>query len=217
MEENQHHHEIPGIDAGKATDESIIRVHAQARRTPVAASPVVFFAGVALIIVFVFGWGYVRRYTAQWDSKSVLVDREQIALFEKSLEGEVVVEKIVYNGATVYAQQCSACHQLNGLGLPGAFPPLAGSEWVQGDAQLPIKVVLKGLSGEVTVKGQAFNSMMPGLGSLNDAQIAAAITYIRSSWDNGADAVSEDDVSVVRSEVESQAGAWTAADLKEHL
>lgn len=215
MENDQHSQEIPGIDAGKASDESVIRVHARIRRTPVAASPVVFFTAMALLVVLIFTWGYVRRYTSEWDSKSVLADREQIAALGKSLEGPVIVEAIVYDGAKVYAQQCSACHQLSGQGLAGAFPPLAGSEWVQGDKALPIRIVLKGLSGEVTVKGQAFNGLMPGLGGLKDAEIAAVLTYVRSSWDNGADEVLEEDVAAVRAEIADQTALWTADDLKE--
>ena len=55
---------------------------------------------------------------------------------------------------------CQTCHQENGEGLPNLYPPLAGSEWLTGDAEIPIAIVLHGMQGEITVKGQKFNNVM---------------------------------------------------------
>jgi len=120
------------------------------------------------------------------------------------------------DGRQIY-QRCAVCHQMTGAGVPGAFPPLAGSEWATAaNAALPIRVVLHGLQGPVTVKGQKFNGTMPAFGTgqpMNDADVAAVLTYVRSSWGNKAGAVSADDVAKVRTATASQSGPWTAAQL----
>lgn len=117
-------------------------------------------------------------------------------------------------GAAVYAT-CSACHQANGQGVPGAFPPLAGSEWVNGKGDIPIAIVLHGLQGPITVKGQEYNSVMAPWGTtFNDDQIAAVVTYICSQWGNRAPAVTKADVARVRAATKARKGAWTEAELK---
>ncbi|MDX2182622.1 MAG: cytochrome c [Gemmatimonadaceae bacterium] len=117
-------------------------------------------------------------------------------------------------GAEVYAT-CSACHQANGQGVPGAFPPLAGSEWVNGKGDIPIAIVLHGLQGPLTVKGQKYNGVMAPWGTtFNDEQIAAVVTYIRSQWGNKAPAVTKADVARVRAATKAQKGALTEAALK---
>ncbi len=187
---------LPAIDAGQANDESVLRVHAQIRRARISGSPVAFFTAIALCIVFTFAWFYLRRYSAEFNSNSYLADREQIAALNAWMSREPEdTGPIVVDGAKAYAQNCAACHQPTGQGMAGIFPPLAGSEWVTGDPELPIKVVLSGLGGPVTVKGVSYNGAMPGLGgSLDDATIAAIVTYIRSSWDNGSGEVTAEQV-----------------------
>jgi mono/diheme cytochrome c family protein len=103
------------------------------------------------------------------------------------------------DGAKVYATNCSTCHQANGQGLEGEFPPLAGNPVVIGDPAKVIHVVKYGLSGKIHMKGQEYNGMMPAWGQqLSDADIASAITYIRSSWRNNANAVEPADVAAVK-------------------
>lgn len=117
-------------------------------------------------------------------------------------------------GAEVYAT-CSACHQANGQGVPGAFPPLAGSEWVNGKGDVPIAIVLHGLQGPLTVKGQKYNGVMAPWGTtFNDDQIAAVVTYIRSNFGNKAPAVTKADVARVRAATKARKGAWSEAELK---
>lgn len=117
-------------------------------------------------------------------------------------------------GAEVYAT-CTACHQANGQGLPGAFPPLAGSEWVTGRADIPIAIVLHGLQGEITVKGAKYNSvMMPWGTTFNDQEIANVVTYIRSQWGNKAPAVTAADVAKVRAATKARKASFTPAELR---
>jgi mono/diheme cytochrome c family protein len=78
------------------------------------------------------------------------------------------------------------------------YPPLAKSDWVQGEKERIINVVLKGLSGEIQVNGQSYNQVMPAHNFLSDAQIAATLTYVRQNFGNQADAVSIEEVSKLR-------------------
>ena len=103
------------------------------------------------------------------------------------------------DGAVVYMANCSSCHQPDGAGVAGAFPPLAGNAVVTGNAIAVIAIVKNGLDGKVVVNGQAYSGIMPHWGGvLSDEQIAAAITYIRSSWHNRAAGVSVADVRAVK-------------------
>jgi mono/diheme cytochrome c family protein len=91
-------------------------------------------------------------------------------------------------GARVFEQSCGVCHQPTGLGVPGAFPPLAGhvaESFAQpnGRAYL-VRVVLYGLAGEINVKGTTFASAMPPWAQLKDDEIAAALDYVLNAWDN---------------------------------
>lgn len=100
-------------------------------------------------------------------------------------------------GANVFAANCLACHQADGKGIPGAFPPLAGSDYLMADKARAIGVVLNGLEGAVTVNGQVYNSVMPKL-LLNDDDVANVLTYVRNSWGNKGDVVTLDEVRKVR-------------------
>jgi mono/diheme cytochrome c family protein len=121
------------------------------------------------------------------------------------------------NGQQIF-QRCAVCHQATGLGLPGSFPPLAGSEWTTaGNPAVAIRVVLHGLQGAVTVKGQKFNSAMPAYGTnqpLSDAEVAAVLTYVRSAWGNAASAVTPEQVAAERAATASRTTMWTAGDLQ---
>ncbi len=103
-------------------------------------------------------------------------------------------------GKAIYAT-CSACHQPTGAGIPGAFPPLAESEWVNGPVENLIRIQLRGLMGEITVKGVKYNSVMPPNAAMTDKQIADVLTYVRSNFGNKSGAVTEDQVKALRGEV----------------
>lgn len=117
-------------------------------------------------------------------------------------------------GERVYGTVCVTCHQADGNGLPGAFPPLAGSAVATGDAAVPIKIVLHGLTGQLTINGDTFNGMMTPWGStLSDAEVAAVLTYVRSNFGNSAEAVTEAQVAEVRAATSGQTAPFTTADL----
>lgn len=120
-------------------------------------------------------------------------------------------------GKRIFTQNCVVCHQATGLGVAGQFPPLADSEWVlsegwHGDNHL-VKILLHGLQGVVEVKGNIYNNAMPAQ-NLNDAQMAAVLTYIRNEWGNSAPPISEEFVAKIREETTGRTEPWTQPELQ---
>jgi mono/diheme cytochrome c family protein len=120
-------------------------------------------------------------------------------------------------GKNVYTASCAPCHQVTGLGAPGVAPPLVESEWVlaEGNARL-IRIILNGVAGPITVKGQEWNlAMVPWRDSLNDKQVAAVITYIRQNkdWGHKASGAKPEEVAKIRQDTASKSGAFSAAEL----
>lgn len=118
-----------------------------------------------------------------------------------------VVGRQVYNN-------CSQCHQENGAGIAGVYPPLANSEWVTGRPEVLIRILLHGLNGDVIVRGATYNGNMPAWGHLKDDFIAGVLTHIRSSFGNQAGVIEPQQVAAVRKETEGRTKAWTAEELK---
>jgi len=119
----------------------------------------------------------------------VIANTPEIANITKEIQME--------RGKQVFLTSCFACHMANGEGLPGIFPPVAKSDFLKADKDRAIRVVTRGLSGPITVNGQAYNNMMPPQ-ALDDAQTANVLTYIMNSWGNDMGAVSVDDVKRAR-------------------
>ena len=118
------------------------------------------------------------------------------------------------DGKQVFSTTCAACHQATGEGVPGVYPPLAGSEWVTGDDAKVVRILLHGVTGPIEVAGETFNSMMPPWGAtLKDADIAAVLTYVRSTWGNKGAPISAAKVASIRAATASRTTPWTAAEL----
>ena len=116
-------------------------------------------------------------------------------------------------GAAVYARTCIACHQPTGMGLPPVFPPIANAPIVVGNPELPIKFILQGLMGPITVNGTTYNSMMPPVAGVTDADVADVLTYVRQSFGNKGNPVSADQVKAVRAATAGRTAMWTTAEL----
>jgi nitrite reductase (NO-forming)/hydroxylamine reductase len=107
------------------------------------------------------------------------------------------------DGEKLYAQHCSACHQVNGTGLKGAFPPLANSDYLFADKERAVRTVIEGISGPIEVNNEKYNSVMPGLGYLANEEVAAILTHVYNSWGNKGGSVSVAEVAAARGGIAS--------------
>lgn len=108
-------------------------------------------------------------------------------------------DDVVGDGKRVFGQICAACHQGNAMGLPGAFPPLAMSDYLNGDPKGAIGIVLHGLSGKITVNNTGYESVMPAFGGqLSDAEIANVLTYVLNNFNNKGGTILAPEVAVAR-------------------
>lgn len=116
-------------------------------------------------------------------------------------------------GRRLYAS-CAACHQPDGKGVPGNFPPLTGSSWVTGEPSGLIRILLHGLEGDIVVSGVTFSGTMPAWKHLSDEQLAAVATYVRGSFGNSASGVEPDQVAALRRASTGRTQPWTQAELE---
>lgn len=117
------------------------------------------------------------------------------------------------DGKQVYTAACQACHQAEGQGLPGVFPPLAGAEWVTGDPDVLTKIVLHGVTGSMTVSGTTYNGAMPEFGTqFSDTDVAAVLTFIRSEWGNDSPAIDASMVEAVRKATIDRTQPWAGEE-----
>ena len=146
--------------------------------------PVPLAAAAITLAMVLFGVVYI--FISDPFGNASLGDRRTVA----DLSGPVpAAAGAAVDGKAVFAAQCAACHQATGKGLPGVFPPLDGSEWVQGDTRILANILLHGVTGEISVAGASYNGAMPAFQQLGDAELAAVASYIRSAWSNKAEAL----------------------------
>lgn len=160
------------------------------------SNPMPWFVVVLTALLLGFGVLYIARSTL--GHAPALGDGRSTAELQGAASAAALAAA---DGAAVYAARCAACHQAGGTGLPGVFPPLAGSEWVAGKETTLAALVLHGASGALTVKGSTYNGAMPAFAAqLQDAELAAVLTHVRSQWGNNAAPVTADTVASVRKE-----------------
>ena len=202
------------VEQSAASDDSIQQVHARLQKQkPEKAEgysmlPLVLL-GLMCCAVF-FGSIYMAHYSLRFDP---LVYSEHANRAKPGDKGPVAVDPVAM-GKGVFERNCVTCHQLNGLGVPGQYPPLAGSEWANGSEERIIRIVLHGLNGPIHVAGKDFNNVMAPLGVLRDDQIANALSYVRASWGNNSPVVKAETVAKVRAETADRKTFWTAAELE---
>ena len=156
----------------------------------------------------------VRALRAQWQPA---LDAKQLAFGSNDTHVAFVLEHSApapaeHPGERVYKYLCLNCHQPGGGGLPGIYPPLAGSEWVTGESSALIKMLLHGVRGPMTVAGKPYNNFMPPSG-LSDRQIADVLSWTRSRFSGGAPNVTVDEVKKLRAASKSRAAPWTVDEL----
>ncbi len=102
-------------------------------------------------------------------------------------------------GKKLYNQQCAVCHQDNGKGIEGTYPPLANSDYMKADRKRAIEQVVNGSSGKMVVNGVAYDAIMPPQ-ALSTQQAKDVLNYIFNSWGNSADEFTEEEVNSVIAE-----------------
>lgn len=117
---------------------------------------------------------------------------------EKPKDGPVTMAALTERGEKVYTEICAACHQGNGQGVAGAYPPLAGSGEFYGTPENMAGIIVNGLSGEIVVQGATYNGAMPAQGQLSDYEVAAVATYVRNTWGNADGMVTPENVKAAR-------------------
>ena len=170
---------------------------------------------IALFGMLLF-WGglYVQRYSGNYEALE-FDERAGIGAGPRAPDAAAPVDPLVL-GRRVYINNCQVCHQGDGEGLTGQYPPLAQSEWVlANNPERLIRILLDGMSGPVRVRGEQYNNVMPAWHDvLDDRQTAASLTFIRQEWGNQADVVTVDQVQTLREATQARRGrAWTEAEL----
>lgn len=162
---------------------------------------------VLALVAAVLAFGVTYIVTTQRDDDPTLGDRRTMATLAGKVKGASA------NGAELYAANCVACHQASGAGLAGAFPPLAGSEWVLGSDKVLANILLHGVTGKLTVKGASYNGAMPAFkDKFDDNEIAAVLSYVRSSFGNTAAKVSPELVKAEREAGKARTAPWNGDD-----
>ena len=208
------------LEKAAMQDEHIQDVHAQLMREK--EEPQEGFSPVPIFLMFIFAalcfWGgvYLVEHSGgyRWDAYS--------PDFNPSAGAPKPVEIALFDrGAKVYRNQCAQCHQADGNGVLGVYPPLVASNWVTGHPQVVSRILINGLNGPILVKGSNYNGNMPAFGSsglaLSDKDIAGVITYIRQEWGNSASEVTEATIAEYSNLYAGRSVPWQATDLKEGL
>ena len=208
------------LEKAAMQDEHMQDVHAQLMREK--EEPQEGFSPVPIFLMFIFAalcfWGgvYLVEHSGgyRWDAYS--------PDFNPSHGAPKHIEiTLFFFFSKVYRNQCAQCHQADGNGVLGVYPPLVASNWVTGHPQVVSRILINGLNGPIVVKGSNYNGNMPAFGSsglaLSDKDIAGVITYIRQEWGNSASDVTVATIAEYSDLYSGRSVPWQAADLKEGL
>lgn len=208
---------LDGIDRAALGDDSIHSIHQQLQREK--EEPTEGFSQIPIFLLFLFGalvfWGgiYIANHSGEFRSDIFNPD------WQPGLGGDQTAAAFdpLKKGERLFKNNCTACHQAEGQGVPGVFPPLANSPYVIGSEDLFVKILLRGMSGPIEVLGNEYNGNMPSYGEnglgWSDQDIHAITTYVRQAFGNTADPITEETVARVRSEIADKSNAWSASEL----
>ena|SRR5687768_10826803 len=113
-------------------------------------------------------------------------------------EGESNLKESIARGKEIYSAQCMSCHMEEGQGIENVYPPLAKSDYLLQDKARSINNVLHGVTGEIVVNGKTYNMDMTPFNFLTDQEVSDVLNYIRNSWGNEGEAVTQEEVSAAR-------------------
>jgi mono/diheme cytochrome c family protein len=211
------------MDYGETED--VQQVHAaiqrEKREPRVGLEPLSLWLIAIYGFAIFFGGAYLGRFSGNFsgDGLDPLGGAPRVAKTGATGPGGAQTTELsaADRGKKIYSANCAVCHQPNGLGAAGqGYPPLDGSEWVTGGTKRLGMIILKGLQGPITVKGQQYGTtvMQAWDTTLNDKKIADVMTYIRQEWGNKAGPVSPEGVAALRKELATHSGSFTEPDLK---
>ena len=209
-----------GVDYGER--EEVQEVHAaiqrEKREPRVGLEPLSIWLIVLYGVGVFLGGAYLGRYSGHFSGNELdppvhAIRKLPPGATAPSGGGELSPAE---RGKKIFSANCAVCHQANGLGSPSqSYPPLAGSEWVNGGSRRVAMIVLKGLQGPVTVKGQKFGgAVMQPWETLGDQKVADVITYIRQEWGNKGGPVTKEQIAALRKELANHPGSFTEPDLQ---
>ncbi|MFP4068865.1 MAG: c-type cytochrome [Opitutales bacterium] len=201
-------------------DERMQDVHAQLMREK--EEPHEGFSPIPIVLIFLFAalcfWAGVYLVEHSGDFRWDAYDPDFVA---GEGQPEVAEVSLVELGAKVYRNNCAQCHQADGKGVSGVYPPLDGADWVTGHPEVLARILINGLNGPIEVAGKTYNGNMPAFGpsgsNLKPRQIAGVLTYIRQEWGNDASEITESMMEDYMDQYEGRSAQWTADELKEDL
>jgi mono/diheme cytochrome c family protein len=210
-----------GVDYGESKD--VQQVHAAIRREKeeprVGLEPLSIWLIAIYAIAIFFGGAYLGRFSGNFNGESLdpgSVPTASKASVSGGPAGAAPTElSPIERGKKVFMANCAVCHQADGLGSANqGYPPLAGSEITNGGSRRAAMVVMKGLQGPITVKGQKFGTaVMQPWESLGDQKVADVLSYERQEWGNKGGPVTKEQIAALRKELASHPGSFTEADL----
>lgn len=177
-----------------------------------ASKPLPVWLFVALLVLLYWGMIYFDQRSGWFDPHVYTPFRTYAQLEEcQPPSGNPMVAR----GKVVYENICALCHNVDGTGKPGQAPPFVGSEWVTGVPARMIQIPLTGLNGPISVAGKDWALAMPAMGAgLSDDDLAAVLTYIRTTFGNKASDITPEQVKAIRAKLASHSQPSTADELK---
>lgn len=217
----QPHRVGQGMDYAEHDD--VQQVHAAVQREKreprVGMEPLSIWLIVVYGLAIFLGGAYLGRYSGNFSADSL--DPAVVPTAKKTTGGPTGGEQQAElspaeRGKKVFAANCQVCHQADGNGSQAqGYPPLAGSEITNGGSRRAAMVVLKGLQGPITVKGQQFGSaVMQPWESLGDQKVADVLTYERSAWGNKGSPVTKEQIAALRKELASHAASFSGPEIE---
>lgn len=209
----------PRHESSKVSDESLLAAHEQAAAGEPDRHARYRLLPLALLFIFsgfiFYAGSYLNRYSGHFSAH--VYDERQLPTTGQPVAA--AIDPLVL-GKRQYTLACVTCHMPNGQGIPNLYPPLVDAEWVVGSEERLIAIVVHGLKGPVTVKGNVYNAAaMPAFGQVpgggynwSDERIAAVLTYIRQEWGNSAGAITPEQVTAVRTASPTRK-EWTEEEL----
>ena len=170
-----------------------------------------------VFILFVFAalcfWGgiYLVEHSGGFSKNAYAFD------YDPNAKVAAIQVSLFDRGRKIYNAQCVACHQTNGMGVTGVYPPLSGSEWVLGHQEVLARILINGLNGPLEVLGNQYNGNMPAFGpaglNLKPLDIASVLTYIRQEWGNVESDFAEETMKQYMDMYSARTTPWNAEEL----